>query len=126
MDDTHDTDNKDVTGMSIFKGIEDNCFKDGGQEADDADDGKDRREENAQLYERPNRSTDRASAAQINYVRILLRDGFLERDDFRSSLEFFRKKTTLTIERANCLIKVGKKRLKDCKARQREAQGRWG
>ncbi|MEI6787533.1 MAG: hypothetical protein WCL49_03545 [bacterium] len=117
-----DTNNKDVTGMSFFNYNDNNNDNDNsGQEADD---GKDRREENAKLYERPNRSTDRASAAQINYVRILLRDGFLERDDFRSSREFFRKKTTLTIERANCLIKVGKKRLKDCNARQREAQER--
>lgn len=87
---------------------------------------QDWREENAQLYERPNRSTARATDAQINYVRILLRDGFLDRDDFRSSLEFFRKKTTLTMERANCLIKLGKKRMREYKARQREAQERWG
>jgi len=119
MDDTHDTDNKDVTGMSFFN-YNNNDTDNSGREAED------RREENAQLYERPNCFTARASDAQINYVRILLRDGFLDRDDFRSSREFFRKKTTLTMERANCLIKVGKKRLKDCKARQREAQGRWG
>jgi len=125
----------DELEMSIFKDNEGSYFTDGsgtvsgGQERNEQrerNELEDRREENAQLYERPNCFTARASAAQINYVRILLRDGFLDRDDFRSSREFFRKKTTLTMERANCLIKVGKRRLKDYKASQREAQGRWG
>jgi hypothetical protein len=117
----------DDTG-SIFNDNDSDNDNSGREEenGDDGNNGNDGREENAQLYERPNRSTARATDEQIKYVRILLRDGFLDRDDFYSSLEFFRKKTALTMERADKLIKVGKKRMADYKARQREAQERWG
>ena len=95
-----------------------------GSERDERGEREDGRDEIAQLYQRPFRFTARASDEQIKYVRILLRDAFLYRDDFLSKLEFFRKKTNLTMERADCLIKLGKERLKDYKARQREAQER--
>ena len=73
----------------------------------------DRRAENAQLCMV---GRTMASDKQIGYIQILLREGHLDRDDFTTSREFFRKKTR-TAYRADQLIRLGKQRKAEWKNR---------
>ncbi len=53
----------------------------------------DRRSEYAETYARVRPEATVATAEQIKYIQLLLKDGWLGKDDFGSSREFFRKKT---------------------------------
>lgn len=66
----------------------------------------DKREEYASQY---GRVTLNATVGQINYILLLLKDGWLDKSDFTTSHEFHRKKS-MSMARANELIRLGKKR----------------
>lgn len=69
----------------------------------------DRREENAALYGQYPRN---ASPKQLDYIRLLCKEGWLTRGDFPSSQKFFRK-GKLTIAEADRLIQLAKSRRQD-------------
>ena len=72
----------------------------------------DEREERAEMYAVPGHPS---TEDQLDYVRQLIKNGWLTKDDFKTTREYFRKKT-MTAHRADELIKRGKAR--------REAQQR--
>lgn len=66
----------------------------------------DRREEFARQYER---MPVKATTGQIDYIHLLLNEGWIDKSDFKTSKEFHRKKS-MSMDRANELIRLGKKR----------------
>lgn len=79
-------------------------------------------EERAQSYAVPIYQT--ATEAQLKYIQILLRDGFLSKEDILPTGHYFRKKK-LSVKQAHEFIKLGKKRIANEREQRKKPQYRW-
>jgi len=82
----------------------------------------DEAEERAKLYEVPFQHY--ITESQLKYIQILLRDGFLSKEDILPTGHYFRKKN-LTVKQANEFIRLGKKRIAIEREERKKPQYRW-